>query len=522
MSGPERPSSSPETRGDPAATGSVVPIGFRERPAAILLLLVLPLASAQPSIKVQMRTQSGAKVVDLPLERYVAAVLAGESGMFQSPEALKAMAVAARTYAVRLRGRHAAEGFDFCDTTHCQRIQLDGIGARLEAAAAETAGELLWYQGKPAFTPYTRDCGGRTEDAAAIWPDLAAPYLKSREDPYCARRGSSAWQWSAEPKRILQSLHDSALRAPGDLDRIAILGRTPSGRASTLVLTGASGSVRISADSFRFAVGRELGWNTLRSDRYQVRASNGRIAFEGSGSGHGVGLCQLGAEQMGADGRSYRDILAFYYPGTVVGLTGRGLSWQRLSGDSLAMLTTQPDQDRAVLAAAERIERGIAQRTHWPVPPNLELRVYPDLDTFRNATGEPGWVAAHTEGRRIHLQPATLLRAKGALETTLAHELDHAFVESQASAAIPLWFREGLAAFLQAGRGTGAARIPTDADLRQTADADRARRAYAQAQAQVGALVQRYGETVVLGWVKRGLPAEVANASTSQAAPKSK
>jgi stage II sporulation protein D len=494
------------------------------KPAAISLLLLLPLATmAQSTVKVQIRTQGGAKGIDLPLERYVAAVLAGESSMFQSGEALKAMAVAARTYAVRLRGRHSAEGFDFCDTTHCQRVELDGIGARLEAAASETEGELLWYQGKPAFTPYTRDCGGRTEDAAAIWPDLAEPYLKSHEDPYCARRGSSAWQWSGDPKRILQALRDSSLRAPNDLDRIAILSRTASGRAGTLVLTGASASVRISADSFRFAVGRELGWNTLRSDRYQVQASNGRITFAGSGSGHGVGLCQLGAEQMGADGRSYRDILAFYYPGTVVGLTGRGLSWQRLSGDSLALLTTQPDQDRGVLAAAERIERTIAQRTHWAAPSNIELRVYPDLDTFRNATGEPGWVAAHTEGRRISLQPSAVLRAKAALDSTLAHELAHAFVESQSlPRATPLWFREGLAAFLQEGRGAGMALIPAETDLQQTSDAPRARLAYAQAQAEVATLVQRYGETAVLDWVKRGLPAEVANASASQAAPKSK
>jgi stage II sporulation protein D len=473
-----------------------------------------------------MKVQVRGKVVDLPLERYVAAVLAGESSTFQSKEALKAMAVAARTYAVRLRGRHSSEGFDFCDTTHCQRVELDGISARVEAAAADTAGEMLWYQGKPAFTPYTRDCGGHTEDAASIWPDLAEPYLKSHEDPYCARRGSSAWQWSGDPKRILRALRDSGLRAPDGLNQISILGRTPSGRASTLTLTGASGSVRISADSFRFAVGRALGWNTLRSDRYHVETSHGRIAFEGSGSGHGVGLCQVGAEQMGSEGRSYRDILAFYYPGTVVGLTGRGLSWQRLSGDSLAMLTTQPDQDRAVLATAERIERNLAQRTHWPIPGNIELRVYPDLDTFRNATGEPGWVAAHTEGRRIDLQPAAILHAKGALDSTLGHELAHAFVESQVASAtsrvMPLWFQEGLAAFLQEGRGAGTARIPSDADLRQTTDATRARLAYVQAQAEVGALVQRYGETAVLDWVKRGLPAEVANASASQAAPKSK
>jgi stage II sporulation protein D len=231
---------------------------------------------------------------------------------------------------------------------------------------------------------------------------------------------------------------------------------------------------------------------------------------------------------MGAEGRSYRDILAFYYPGTAAGLTARGLPWQRLRGDSITLLTTAPQQDRAILASAERMEQGIAQRTHWLVPANLELRVYPDLDSFRNATGEPGWVAAHTEGRRIHLQPTSVLRARGVLDATVGHELAHAFIESQSvqsqnpEQTTPLWFREGLAAFLQAGRGSGAAAIPSERDLRQTADPDRARRAEAQAQAEVGALVQRYGESGVLGWVRRGLPAEVAKASASQPAAKSK
>ena len=494
--------------------------------AALLLVLAMPLAAQ--NVKVQIQTGAGLKVVDLPLEQYVTSVLAGESSVFRSAEALKAMAVAARTYAVRMRGRHASAGFDFCDTTHCQRVELANISPKLVAAAADTAGELLWYQGKPAFTPYTQNCGGRSEDASAAWPDLAAPYLKSHDDPYCVRAGPSAWQWSGDPKRILQALRDSGLRAPADLERVAVLSHTPSGRASVLNLEGTSGAVRISADSFRFAVGRELGWNTLRSDLYQVRdqarAVSGRIAFEGVGSGHGVGLCQSGSEQMGTEGRSYRDILAFYYPGTAVGLTARGLNWQRLTGDSATLLTTQPEQDRAVLQTVERIERRIVERTRWPAPRKLEVRVYPDLDTFRNATGEPGWVAAHTEGRRIHLQPVEVLRAKAALDSTLEHELAHAFVESQMppNAALPLWFQEGLAAFLQAGPGVAAARIPNDADLRQTNDAARARRGYAEAQAEVGALVKRYGETAVFDWVKRGLPAQVANASTSQPTPKSK
>ena len=84
-------------------------------------------------------------------------------------------------------------------------------------------------------------------------------------------------------------------------------------------------------------------------------------------------------------------------------------------------------------------------------------------------------------------------------------------------------FARGSRLFFKRVRGAGqVARIPADADLQQTTDAARARLAYARAQAEVGALVQRYGETAVLDWVKRGLPAEVANASANQAAPKSK
>ncbi len=79
---------------------------------AILAFLVaaMPIFAASATVKVQLRTDRGVKIVEMPLERYVTAAIAGESSVFQSSEALKAMAVAARTYAVRLRGRHSAEG----------------------------------------------------------------------------------------------------------------------------------------------------------------------------------------------------------------------------------------------------------------------------------------------------------------------------------------------------------------------------------------------------------------------------
>jgi stage II sporulation protein D len=387
----------------------------------------------------------------------------------------------------------------------------------LESIAEATAGELVWFEGKPAFTPYTLDCGGRTEDGDA-------PYLKSHADAWCTRAGTEQWQWSGDPAKIAKALLASGLRAPRTIEGITVAGQTASGRALALSLSGAGESVRISASSFRFAVGRELGWNTVRSDLYEVQSGGGRVLFQGRGAGHGMGLCQRGADQMGVEGRSYRDILAFYYPGTAVGVTARGLAWQRLGGESVALWTTQPDRDGSVLAIAEREAHLVTQRTHGPLPAHVEIRVYPDMDSFRNSTGEPGWVAAVTEGRRIRMQPAAVLRSHDALDSTVRHELFHVAVEARAAQGLPVWFREGIVEYL-AGAAERAyeARAgwepapQVDADVRATSDAARARRAYDDAVRAVTGLVKRYGETTVLDWVARGLPPEVRNASTSQA-----
>ena len=236
--------------------------------------------------------------------------------------------------------------------------------------------------------------------------------------------------------------------------------------------------MRISASSFRFAVGRELGWNTVASDRYEIRSGT---VFEGQGSGHGVGLCQRGADQMGQAGHTYHEILASYYPGTTAGLTGRGLSWQRLGGETVSLLSTRPDQDRGVLALAEREAQSVSRRANVSLPRDVEIRVYPDVETFRNVTGEPGWVAAYTAGRRIHLQPAAVLRSRGVLEQTLRHELWHVLVEAQASPGLPLWFREGLVEYLGGARGrfhsgrANAVRLRIAADRRRGARAARLR-----------------------------------------------
>jgi stage II sporulation protein D len=339
-----------------------------------------------------------------------------------------------------------------------------------------------------------------------VWSDLRAPFLRSHADPYCPRQSAGEWHWSAPAAEIAAALRQSRLRVPAEIHGIAVAQRTGSGRAQVLALVGTGEQVRVSASSFRFAIGRALGFNTVRSDRWSVAREGARLKFVGTGEGHGVGMCQLGADQMGVEGRGYREILAFYYPGTGLGLTARGLAWRRIGGETVALMTTQPDRDGTVLAAAERQVKEIAGRYGWTPPGGIEISVYPDVETFRNATGEPGWVAARTSGRRIHLQPAAVLRARGALDSTIHHELLHVFVEARAAPGIPVWFREGLVGYLEHPARTGAADAP-DSDLRQREDAARARRAYAAAAQKVSALVQRHGAPAVLAWLKSGLPA---------------
>ena len=460
---------------------------------AILLLAAASRGKGQTTVKVRLKPAVDATVTEMPLEKYVAAVVAAEAGALTSDEALRAVAVAARTYAIHFRGRHQAEGYDLCGTTHCQRAEPSSVNERIAAAAQATQGELLWYRGAVALALYSRDCGGVTEAGEA-------PYLKSQADPYCPR---GTWRWSASAREIAGALARSGLRIPPELSAVGIARRTESGRVWEAALLGTGESVRVAAESLRLAIGRSLGFATLRSDWWEAKRSGGRIEFVGRGQGHGVGLCQLGAERMGGAGKSWREILAFYYPGTAVGKTAGGLRWTRLGGESVALFTTQPAQDGVVLAMAERQAREVAARTGWPAPTGIEIRVYPDVESFRNATAEPGWVAAHTRRGHIELQPPAVLRAKGALESTVRHEMVHAFVESQASPGLPLWFREGLAGYLsgEAGRGVGS-----EEEIAQRADQERARVGNRAAAARVAELVRRNGLAAVLGWVRSGLP----------------
>ena len=461
-----------------------------------------PLKLAYP-LEIRARAGRLTLTVRMPLEDYVAAALAGESAGFRSPEALAAMAVAARTYAVRFRDRHRAEGFDFCDTTHCQDVRVTAVSDRLRAAAEATEGELLWFQGGPAAAFYGKDCGGAIESAAAVWPDLRARYLSSREDAYCPRR---TWRSAIAREDLRQALAASGIRVPSPLDSLAIAARTASGRALTL----RAGGALLSASSLRFAVGRSLGWNRIPGDLYELSEEGSRVVFEGRGAGNGVGLCQMGAERMGGQGRGYQQILAYYYPGTVLGVTAQGFPWQSLGGERVRVLTTQPGDDRPLVALADRVARAAEERSGlaWTQPP--ELKIYPTVAAFRDATGEPGWVAASARGNVIRLQPLAVLRARGTLDSTLLHELLHALIESRVRSGLPLWFREGAAAYLASGSRARSRnpRPSPPADSAFLHSQAEARAAHAAALDCFATLAGRFGEATVLGWLSRGLPPE--------------
>jgi len=253
----------------------------------------------------------------IPEEEYVARVLLAEASNFQSSEALKAMAVAVRTYALRFRGRHQAQGFDFCDATHCQTLRLGHIDARFMAAAQATAGQLLWYGGTPAATYYFFDCGGTTEAGGQDWPEHNTPYLVEHADPYCVLHGRTQWSTSLTREEISHALVAHGIQAPADWNALTIVSHRQSGRVKLLKLAGTTGLL-ISASKFRLAVNRVLG-DAIRSDLYEVSVQDGQFVFRGYGSGHGIGLCQKGADVMGMSGKSYTEILEFYYPGTMLG-----------------------------------------------------------------------------------------------------------------------------------------------------------------------------------------------------------
>jgi stage II sporulation protein D len=457
----------------------------------------------QPSVTVRRYwlSRRNEKPVTVPLEEYVAAVLAGEATSFRFEEALKAMAVVVRTFAQRNRGRHKKEGFDFCDTTHCQDYRQVALEPRFTRAAEATRGEVLWYGGEPADVYYHAACAGQTEEAQFVWSGVRRPYLRQIHDAACT--GTGEWRTEIPKDDLRRALASGGLRAPARVETLEVVSRTPSGRADRLLLEGSPG-IPVSASSLRFAVGRALGWDLLPSTWFDAADAGDRVVFTGRGSGHGVGLCQAGAARMGESGQTYTRILAYYFPGTEAGVSARGFDWRAQRGERVEIFTAGAARDGRLAALADQAAREAEQRVGSSFAARPQVRVFPSVAAFRDATGEPGWVAASTRGNVVRLQPPAAMG--DALSSTLRHEFLHMLVEARARAGLPLWFREGLVLYLaDPARPAGDARVE-DQDLQRARTRAEMDRAYQAARSRVAQLVERHGRETVLGWLTSGMP----------------
>jgi stage II sporulation protein D len=276
--------------------------------AASLGWLVARRARAEERIRV--RLGEGGKIEDLRLEDYVAGVVAGEMPASFPPEALRAQAVAARSYALtRKIGAAGGKPWDIGAGVLAQVYQGRHSPAA-RAAADATAGEVLVLGMEPVEAYFHGVCGGRTETGlAALGRDL--PYLASVECGFCDDAPGARWRRElpcAELGRVAG--------LSGAVDAVRISARTPSGRAAQVELGRGERVRAVGAADLR----QRLGFTRLPSLAFEIEPAQGERAFDfiGRGQGHGAGLCQHGAAGMGRAGKPYREILARYYPGTDV------------------------------------------------------------------------------------------------------------------------------------------------------------------------------------------------------------
>ena len=260
----------------------------------------------------------GGIVNTVSLEEYLYSVVPMESPPSWPPEALKAQAIVARTYAAsRINPTRAY------DVVASQRDQAYG-GLRAEypqstTACDATSGQVLRWNGAVASVSYMSCCGGHTEDPADAWVGGAdVPYLKGVACTYCNASPDYHWMRQFSMTSVSNAMA-SRLQEIGSVQAIDVARSDASGRAKSIRFTGESGSLEISGADFRRLMGPSVVRSLLiHSITVSAAASTQAapiVTIEGSGSGHGVGLCQWGSRGLAAQGRQARDILAFYFPG---------------------------------------------------------------------------------------------------------------------------------------------------------------------------------------------------------------
>lgn len=311
------------------------------------------------------------------IETYLKCVIASEMNPLAPPEFLKAHAIISRGWALgKVIGAHredslgkvvtdseivgwddtaqhnlTIDGCHICNDDHCQRYQgypQNPAGARAaEEAVEETRGLVLKApDGSLVDARFSKCCGGHTELFSTCWQPQEQPCLEAFPDPYCDlstmqpadreelmrsvfkdydRETADFYRWQTDvPKTLIaKRLKDLFGKDLGEITSLRPISRGPSGRISRLEIQGTDGSLIIGKELY---IRRVLSESHLLSSDFEVvppgadekGALQEPFRLIGRGWGHGVGLCQIGAARMAFEGASFREILAFYYPGSTI------------------------------------------------------------------------------------------------------------------------------------------------------------------------------------------------------------
>jgi stage II sporulation protein D len=275
------------------------------------------------TVRVSRVAGGGLRAVNvLNLEAYLAGVVCREMFSSWDLEALKAQAVAARTFALRARNAGTRRDFDVYDSVMSQ--VYGGLGsetAKSRQAVLATWGIVGTYGGKggrQALLPmyYHSACGGATADAGDVFGGTTLPPLKGVLCRYCYR--SPRYQWSdvvltkQEISEAMRRSSDAAVRTLAPLARIEVAAQSAAGRTTHVRLIDERGAEAVlRSNGFRGLVGA----SKLPSSWFVTEDRGDAVAFSGRGFGHGVGMCQYGAQYLAEHGKTAEEILRYYYPG---------------------------------------------------------------------------------------------------------------------------------------------------------------------------------------------------------------
>lgn len=280
-------------------------------------------------------------VVDLEL--YLLGVVPFEMGRRPASEieALKAQAIAARTYAIGNIGGREDQGFDYYATVMDQVYGgVSGEDTIVSRAVTETRGEIVTYEGRPIFAYYSSTCGGHTADVEESWParNIRHPYLRGVSDRipgsdeyYCSSSSRFRWrnEWTREQLlavlgQTLAAHTRGAVTRVERVDDVRLVKRPEGAERATIELVADGKSYTVRADSIRWVLRPQPGGAILNSSlllSLGVARDGGqveRLTVEGGGWGHAIGMCQVGAMGRARAGHSYRQILQAYYTNTSI------------------------------------------------------------------------------------------------------------------------------------------------------------------------------------------------------------